>query len=324
MIKRLKLLLVAAVAIALNGAIFAAQIYPARVVRIICIYPAGGGLDIVIRAVAQKLSAAWGHPVIIENQPGAGTTIGTAYVAKANPDGYTLLATDVSFSISPSLYSRLSYSPASDLAPISLFAEVSQIMAVNPSLPVHSVAELIGYAKAHPGQVLYATAGAGTPPHLTMARFTKRAGVNLVGVPYKGAAESLRDVVAGREQVYSGALGTAVPFVKTGQLRALAVLDSRRSHLLPNVPTISEAGLSGLEVNAWYGLFAPKGTPAEILNVIDKGVTDALQSDQVMRTLDTLGDEPVKGVGPQQFSEFLKSDFVKWKDAVQAAGAKVN
>jgi tripartite-type tricarboxylate transporter receptor subunit TctC len=198
------------------------------------------------------------------------------------------------------------------------------VLVVNPKLPVHSVKELIAYTRKNPDKVLYATAGVGTPPHLTLARFNKAAGVNIIGVPYKGAAQSLLDVVAGREQVYSGAFGTVVPFVKSGKLRALAVLDKHRSKVLPDVPTIAEAGLPGVEVNAWYGLLAPKGTPREIVDKIAKAVAQAVVTPEVEQTLKKLGNSPVTDMGPDKFAAFLKSDFPKWADAVKAAGAKAN
>jgi tripartite-type tricarboxylate transporter receptor subunit TctC len=297
--------------------------YPDKPVRIICVYPAGGGIDIVMRSVAQKLSQAWGHPVLVENLAGAGTTIGTAAVAKASPDGYTLLATDVSFSIAASLYEKLPYDPAKDLAPISLFATVSQALVVTPSFPVHSMQELIAYAKANPDKVLYATSGAGTPPHLTWARLNKLAGINITAVPYKGASASLIDVVAGREQIYSGATGTIVAYVKAGRLRPLAILDKHRTKVLPDVPTIAEAGLPNLEVNAWYGLFAPAGTPRDIIDRVNKELAKSLTDKDVQKTLALLGDEPLFGIGPDEFTKFLKSDFVKWREAVAIAGQKI-
>lgn len=294
-----------------------------KVVKIICVYPAGGGIDIVMRRVAQELTKAWGSAIIIENHAGAGTTIGTTMVAKAAPDGYTLLATDVSFSIAASLYAKLQYDPQKGLAPVSLFASVSQVLAVNPAFPVNSLKELVAYAKTNPAKVLYATAGIGTPPHLTWARLKELTGTDIVSVSYKGASQSLLDVVAGQVQVYSGATGTVVSYVKAGKLRALAVLDKQRAKMLPDVPTATEAGVPGLEVNSWYGLFAPAGTPPEIVKQINADLMKALKTPEVLTVLENLGNAPIYDVGPAEFTTFLKADLVKWKKAVDAAGARI-
>lgn len=294
-----------------------------KIVKIICVYPAGGGIDIVMRSVAQVLTKTWESTIIIENHAGAGTTIATTLVAKSPADGYTLLATDVSFSIAASLYAKLQYDPQNDLAPVSLFASVSQVLAVNSAFPVNSLKELIDYAKANPAKVLYATAGVGTPPHLTWARLKELTGTDIAQVSYKGASQSLLDVVAGRVQVYSGATGTVVPYVKAGKLRALAVLDKQRSKMLPDVPTATEAGVPGLEVNAWYGLFAPAGTPPEIVNQISVDLTKALHAPEVLSVLESLGNAPIYNIGPDKFTAFLKADLLKWKKAVDAAGARI-
>lgn len=294
-----------------------------KIIKIICVYPAGGGIDIVMRSVAQELMKTWGNTIIIENHAGAGTTIGTTLAVKSAPDGYTLLATDVSFSIAASLYAKLQYDPLKDLAPVSLFASVSQVLAVNPALSVHSLKELVDYAKANPAKVLYATAGVGTPPHLTWARLKELTGVDIVQVTYKGAAQSLLDTVAGRVQVYSGATGTVVPYVRAGKLRALAVLDKQRAKMLPEVPTATEAGVPGLEVNSWYGLFAPAGTPPEVVEQIHADLIKALHVPSVLNVLESLGNSPIYDVGPDAFATFLKSDLVKWKKAVDAAGARL-
>lgn len=298
----------------------AADPYPNRSVKVICVYPAGGGLDIVMRSIGQKLSQAWGRPVIVQNVAGAGTTLGAATAAKAPPDGYTILATDISFSIAASFYEKLPYDPAKDLTPISMIATASHAIVVNSSLPVNSVGELIAYAKANPSKALYATPGPGTIDHLAWAQINKIAGGSIVAVPYKGSAASLVDVVAGRVQIYSGATGTLVNYVRSGQLRPLAVFETDRAKVLPDVPTIAEAGQPDLLMNAWYGLFAPAGTPREIIDQINTQVAKALESKDVQDTLALLGNAPIFGVGPEQFQKFLKTDFDKWHKVVAVAG----
>jgi len=302
------------------GSAAAADTYPNRPVKIICVYPAGGGIDIVMRAIGQKLSQAWGRPIVIENVAGAGTTLGAAAAAKAPADGYTILATDISYSIAASQYDKLPYDPVKDLVPISMIATVSHALVVTSSFPVHSVKELIAYAKANPGKSLFATPGPGTIDHLGWALLNKIAGNTIVAVPYKGSAASLIDVVAGRVEIYSGATGTLVSYAKSGQLRPLAVFEKERTKVLPDVPTIAEVGLPDLEMNAWYGLFAPAGTPREIINQINNEVAQSLATKDVQDTLALLGNAPVFGVGPDEFGEFLKADFIKWREAVAIAG----
>ena len=298
----------------------AADGYPNRPVKIICVYPAGGGLDIVMRSIGQKLSAAWGRPVIVENVAGAGTTLGAAAVSKAPPDGYTILATDISFSIAASFYEKLPYDLAKDLTPITMIATASHAIVVHPSLQVKSVSELIAYAKENPGKALFATPGPGTIDHLAWAQINKIAGGTIGAVPYKGSAASLVDLVTGRVQIYSGATGTLVDYVKTGQLRPLAVYETDRAQVLPDVPTIVEAGQSDLLMNAWYGLFVPAGTPRDIINEVNTQVAKALDTKEVQDTLALLGNAPILGVGPDKFKDFLKTDFDKWRKVVALAG----
>lgn len=303
------------------GEAVAADQYPSRPVKIVCVYPAGGAIDIVMRAVAPKLSEAWKVPVIVENVAGAGTTMGAAAVAKAAADGYTVLATDTSYSIAASFYPSLPYDPAKDLVPVSMFAIASHGLVTNPSFPAKSVAELVAYAKANPGKLLFATPGPGTIDHLGWAMLNKVANNGIVVVPYKGSAGgALLDVVAGRVQAYSGATGTLASYVKNGQLRGLATFETDRTSVLPNVPTIAEAGYPDLTMNAWYGLFVPAGTPRAIIEEVNSQIQKVLPTEQIKDTLAKLGNKPIVGVGPDQFAKFLKSDFEKWHDAVQIAG----
>ena len=297
--------------------------YPNKPVRVVVVYPPGGGIDILARAIGQKLTDVWGQPIIVDNRPGAGTTIGAAIAAKAPPDGYTLLMTDVSFAITPSLYAKLPYDPVKELAPISLLNLVTDILVVHPSLPVTSVKELIAYAKANPGKILYASAGNGTLNHLAPEMLKAMAGIDMVHVPYKGALAALADVISGREQLYIGAMVSTVPQVKSGRLRALAITGKKRSDVLPNLPTMAESGLPDYDVSAWYGLLAPAGTPRTIVDKVNREVGKALQAADIRQRLAAEGSEPV-GSSPEEFQAFLKAETTKWAKAVKSAGAKVD
>jgi tripartite-type tricarboxylate transporter receptor subunit TctC len=300
-----------------------AEEYPNHIVRIIVVYPPGGGLDLVMRVLGAKLSEYWGQPVVIENRGGAATTLGTAAAAKAPADGYTLLSTDVSFSITATLFKNLQYDPIKSFAPISLVNGVSNVMVVHPSVPAKTVKELINYMHKSPTKLMYATGGSGTLPNLAMVIFMREAAVEMEQIAYRGSGGSMLSMVAGTEQVYIGALGTVAPYITSGQLRPIAVLDPHRSKLLPDVPTIIEAGLPKAEARSWYGLLAPVGTDRAIIDKISNDVKRALREPDVLKVLDALGDDAV-GTDPDTFAEFLKGDLKKWGDAVQAAGATVD
>lgn len=300
-----------------------AQDYPNRIVRIIVVYPPGGGLDLVMRALAAKLSEYWGQPIVIENRGGAATTLGAAAAAKAPADGYTLLATDVSFSITATLFKNLQYDPIKDFTPISLVNGVSNVMVVHPSVPANTVKELVAHLRNSPTKLMYATGGSGTLPNLAMVIFMREAGVEMEQIPYRGSGGSMMSMVAGTQQVYIGALGTVAPYITSGQLRPIAVLDQQRSKLFPDVPTIVEAGLPNAEARSWYGLLAPVGTERAIVDKITAGVKRALREPDVIKVIEALGDDPV-GSDSKTFAQFLKIDLKKWGDAVQAAGATAN
>lgn len=306
-----------------QGALAAALDYPNKPVRVVVVYPPGGGIDILARAIGQKLSEAWGPPLIVDNRPGAGTTLGAAIVAKAAPDGYTLLMTDVSFAITPTLYAQLPYDPVKDLAPISLLNLVTDILVVHPSLPAASVRELIAHAKANPGKILYASAGNGTLNHLAPEMLKTMAGIDMVHVPYKGAVAALTDVISGREQLYIGAMVSTVPHVKSGRLRALAITGKKRSSVLPDLPTMAESGFPDYDVSAWYGLLAPAGTPRAIMDKVNQEVRKAMQAPDIQQRLAADGSEAV-GSTADEFRAFIKTEMTKWGKAVKSAGAKVD
>ncbi len=297
--------------------------YPVKPVRLVVVYPPGGGIDILARAIGQKLTDAWGAPIIVDNRPGAGTTIGATIVAKAAPDGYTLLMTDVSFAITPSLYAHLPYDPLKELEPITLVNRVTDILVVHPSLPVNSVKELIAYAKANPGKILYASAGNGTLNHLAPEMLKVMAGFDMVHVPYKGAIAALADVISGREQLYIGALISTVPHIRANRLRALAITGKSRSAVFPDLPTIAESGIADYDVSAWYGLLAPAGISRQIVDRLNKEVRKAIQEPDIKQRLAADGSEAV-GSSPEEFGTFIRSEIKKWAKAVKAAGATVD
>ena len=297
--------------------------YPEKPVRMVVVYPPGGGIDILARAIGQKLADVWGAPMIVDNRPGAGTTIGAAIVAQSPADGYTLLMTDVSFAITPTLYAQLPYDAVKDFTPVSLLNLVTDIMVVHPSVPANSVREFVAYAKANPGKVLYASAGNGTLNHLAPEMFKAMSGIELVHVPYKGAVAALTDVISGREQLYVGALVSTVPHIKAGRLRALAVTGRKRSGAFPDLPTVAESGLPEYDVNAWYGLLAPAGTPRAIVDKLNREVRRVLQTPDILQRLAADGSEPV-GSSPEEFRKFIGEEIAKWGKAVKAAGAKID
>lgn len=301
----------------------AALEYPVRPVRLVVVYPPGGGIDILARIMSQQLSTAWGQPVVVDNRPGAGTTIGAAIVAKAAADGHTLLMTDVSFAITPSLYTSLPYDPKRSFAPVTLVNLVTDVLVVHPSLPATSLKELISYAKANPGKVLYASAGNGTLNHLAPEMLKAMAGIDLVHVPYKGAIAALTDVISGREQVYIGALASTVPHIKSGRLRAIAITGKARAPLLGDLPTIAESGLPHYDVSAWYGVLAPAGTPRAAVDRINSHIRKTVESREMQQQLAEQGSETVAGT-PEHFTAFLDVEIRKWAAAVKSAGATID
>ncbi|WP_137917684.1 tripartite tricarboxylate transporter substrate binding protein [Hydrogenophaga sp. 2FB] len=315
-------LLFASAAMAQTAAPAAAD-WPNKPVRIVVVYPPGGGIDLIARNLGKKLSDLWNVPVVVDNRPGAGTTLGAGVVAKSPADGYTLLMTDVSFAIAPGLYKSLPYDTLRDFAPVTLLNTVDDILVVNPSVPANNVRELVALAKAKPGTLMYASAGNGTLNHLAPEMFKQAAGIDMIHVPYKGALAALTDVMAGQVQVYLGALGSVVPQIKAGRLKPIAVTGTRRSPVLPDVPTVIESGVPGYDVAAWYGLLAPVGTPDAIVDKIQRDVARFAREPAFRQSLSADGNEVVAGT-PAEFSSFLEREVAKWRKAVVDAGAKVD
>jgi len=296
--------------------------YPNRPIKLIVPFPPAGATDIVGRIVAQKLGEQMGQSVVVENKPGAGGSIGSDLAAKSAPDGYALLmATSSTHSIGPVLQ-KLPYDPLKDFAPITHVANVPNVLVVSPVLPVASVKELIAYAKARPGQLNFASSGVGTIVHLNGELFKMLAGVDLVHVPYKGTALSIPDVANGSVAMLFDSLASVQPHIKSGRVRPLAVNAQRRSALLPEVPTLAEAGMPAFDRYTWFGMFAPAGTPKEIVARVNAEVAAALKAPDLLERFAAAGAEAV-GSTPEQFVERIKSDATRWAEVIRAANVKV-
>ena len=299
------------------------QNYPTRPVRVIIPFSAGGATDVPGRILAQKLSDAFGQQVIVDNRPGAGSTIGTDLAAKSPPDGHTLLLTATPFVISASLYKKLPYDPQRDFVPVVQVGSGPNVLVVHPSLPAKSVKELITLAKANPGKIDFASSGNGSAQHLFGALFMSMAGIKLTHIPYKGSGPATTDLIAGQVQVGFPGIAIALPHSRSGRLRALAVTSATRSKGMPEVPTIDEAGAKGYEATLWLALLAPKGTPQEIINRLHTEIARVLRLPEVESTILTSGTD-VTIRPPDQLGEFLKSEFAKWARVVKETGAVVN
>jgi tripartite-type tricarboxylate transporter receptor subunit TctC len=298
--------------------------YPSKAIRVVVPFAAAGTTDIVARAVGAEMTKAWGQSVLVENRPGAGGNLGSDIVAKAPPDGYTLLVGAVSpQAINVSLYPDIPYNVMRDFEHITLLAAVPNVLEVHPSVPVRTVKELIDYAKARPGQLSYASSGSGTSIHLSAELFKSMTGIEMVHVPYKGSAPAVTDLIAGRVQLMFDNLPSSLQQIKAGKLRALAVTSARRAATLPEIPTIAEAGLPGYEATSWFGMHAPAKTPRDIIAKIHGTVSKALKSPEMNERLTSQGAEPV-GNTPEEFSAFVQAEIQKWAKVVKASGSKVD
>lgn len=308
-----------AVSLCLATHVALAQDYPSKPIRWISAWTPGGANDILSRELAQDISAQLGQPVVVENRPGASGTIGTANVASAAPDGYTItLGSLPSYSTAPSMFPNLPYDPLTDLAPIALVAAIPNVLVVNPSLPVNNVEELIAYMKANPNKLSYSSVGIGSSSHLGGELFNLMAGVEMVHIPYKGTSPAMIDLVGGRIDLAFENMPALLPMIRSGQLKALAVTSKTRSALLPDVPTVDESGLKGFEVGAWYAAFAPGGTPSEIIDKLNAAINTSLGKPELHRRLQDLGTELTGGT-PAEAAEFLKNDLEKWSNVIKQA-----
>ena len=304
------------------AAAFAQDKYPSRPVRLVVPFAPGGGADISARTIAAKLSERVGQQVVVENRPGAGGNVGTDLVSKAPPDGYTLLLVSSSYGANPSLY-KLSFDPVNGFEPITLVSQQPFILVVHPSLPARSVKELIALARAKPGSLNYASSGAGGIVHLGTEYFKSMAGVDIVHVPYKGGNTAHNDLVAGFVQVYFGTILSTLPVVKSGKLRALGVSTDKRNGALPDVPTVSEAGVPGFAYSGWYAVLAPARTPREITTALNREIVALLQASDVKDRLAAEGSTVVAST-PEELRMHLQRDIAKWQKVVKAANIRLD
>ena len=298
-----------------------AQGYPAKPVRIVVGYPPGGPSDILARALGLKLGESLGQQIIVDNRPGASGMIGAELVARSAPDGYTLLLVPATFSVLPSLHAKMPYDNERDLAPVSLVAAAPFILIVHPTLPVKTVRDLIALSRAHPGEINYAAASAGGLPHLAGELFNSLTGTTLNFIPYKGAAPATNDLLAGQVPLMFNNMLSAMPHVKSGRLRAVAVTSLKRSQAVPELPTIAESGIPGFEVSGWYGVLAPAGTAPEVVTRLNSEFNRVARLADVIQRLAGDGVEAVAST-PDQFAQYLREETAKWRKVVQRAGIK--
>lgn len=305
------------------GAARAADPYPAKLITLVVPQAPGGANDIMGRALAQKLATTIGAPVMVENKPGAGGNLGTALVGRAPKDGYTLLLNAQSVqTINPFLYRNAGFDPVKDFEPVMVVGSAPYMLAVNPTFPPKSLRELVALAKAQPGKINYASAGNGTVNHMLGEMLKLSAGIDIVHVPYRGAAPAATDVVAGVLPMTFGSFASLMPFVRSGQLRALAVCGEQRTQLAPDLPTLAET-IPGLHANAWYGLFAPAGTPREVIAKLHSEITKLLAGADMKERLAGLGIEPTPST-PEQLASLLKEEMARWGAIVKASGAQLD
>ena len=300
-----------------------AQPFPTKPIKIIVPFPAGGTVDFFARVISTKLSEALGQSVLVENRAGAGGNIAAEAVAKAAPDGYTLLMGSEIIAINTSLYSKMGYDPVKDLAPITLVGTVPNILIVHPSLPVNSVNDLIALAKKTPGKISFASTGQGTSTHLSSELFKLMAHVDMLHVPYKGGPPAIADLISGQVNMMFINMPTGITHVRSGKAKIIAVSSIKRVSQLPDVPTVDQAGVKGFETSAWSGLYAPAGTPADIINRLNAEVVKILKQPSVREQLMAQGAEPV-GDTPEEFSRFTLAEISKWAKIIKISGAKVD
>ncbi len=298
----------------------AAQSYPSKPVRLIVPFPPGGSNDVVGRMIAAQLSTRLDKPVIVENQGGAGGLIGTEMAARAQPDGYTLLLISVAYAFIPAIY-KLPYDPATAFTPVAILGAGPVVIAVTSKLPVGSLKELIALAKEKPGELNYATAGVGSFQHLASELFKQQAGVDIVHIPFKGGGPAMMDVIAGNTQITIGSLIQTLPQIKAGKLKALGVGSANRIAALPDLPTISEAGVPGYEVTNWWGIVVPAGTPRSVIDRLHKDLTVVVASPETKERFEAEGSEPLS-MSPDEFGRFIAAETVKWARVVKDAGIR--
>lgn len=316
------ILLMSAVAFCCGRALAQDAGYPSKTIRFIVPFGTGGGGDTVGRILGQKLSSVFGIPVVIDNRPGAGATLGTDLAAKAPPDGYTILLGNVGpLAIAGSLYEKLPYDPVKDFTPISLVVTYPNVLVIHPTVPARSVKELVALAKAQPGKLMFASAGSGSSTHLAGELLKSMAAINMVHVPYKAASQAVIDVIAGQIHMYFSSVVGAQPHIRSGRLRGLAVTSAKRSRNLPVIPTIAESGFPGYEAGNWLGVLSPKGTAKPVVNRLYQGIADAMRQADVEEKLLEQGAEAAVD-SPERFASYIASEIRKWSKVVKDSGAK--
>ena len=296
----------------------AAVPYPAKPIRLVVPYSPGGNTDVFARLIAQRLTVAWGQQVVVDNRAGGNTLIGTELVARSIADGYTIMLTTLTFTVSPSLYKKLPYDTVRDFTPITLAVVLPNVLVVHPSVPAKSLKEMIQYAKVNPGKLNYASTGNGTSPHLSMELLKTMAGISLVNIPYKGGAPALADLMGGQISAQFIGLSVAIPFIKSGKLRALAVTSSKPSSVAPDIPTVGET-VPGYELDAWFGVLGPGGMPEPLVQRLQQEIAKILHSPDFKEHLVSLGAEPV-GSSPLKFSTYINSEISKYAQIVKTTG----
>jgi tripartite-type tricarboxylate transporter receptor subunit TctC len=301
----------------------AAEPYPSQPIKWVVPFPPGGAMDTMARTLGERLSASMKQPVVIENRAGAGGAIGSGMVAKAAPDGRTMMIVSIGHAVNPSIYPKLPYDATKDFEPVSLVGIVPNLLVAHPSVKANNVKELIALAKAQPGKLTYASAGNGTTVHLAAELFNSMAGVDIMHVPYKGSAPAVTDLMGGQVDIMFDSLSSAKPYVESGRLKALAVTTSKRSSVFPNVPTIAESGLPGYELSGWYAVFVPAKTPRPIVDRLNAELVKALKQPDVRARFAQIGAEPV-GSSPQELANTLKTETVRWARVVRERNIKAD
>ena len=300
-----------------------AQPYPSKPIKVVVPYPAGGVADVIARALGERMTQTIGQPSVIENRAGAAGAIGTEAVARSAPDGYTLLLASASHTVNISLQSKLSWHPINSFAPVAMVGEIPNVILVHPAVPVKTLAEFVAYAKARPGKLNYASAGAGSAIHIAAEMFQQMAQIELVHIPYKGQPEAMAALIAGDVTMMPLTMALARARIQSGQARPLAVTTPKRSAALPDMPTVAESGYPGFEVSTWFGYLAPAGTPSEIVNRLNGEIGAALKHPEMEKKLVNLGAELAFGT-PQDFRKFLEADIARWARVIKQAGIKAD
>ncbi len=320
---RLLAALLAAIPAVLATAPATAAPYPERPITMVVPFPPGGPTDLVARVLAKQLADQMGQSVVVENKGGANGTIGMQAAAGAKPDGYTILYNTSSIALSPNLYSKLAFDPEKDFTAITSTATVPMVLLVHPSVPANTVQEFIDYARANPGKLSYASAGAGNVTHLTAFLFAQSAKIDAMHIPYRGSAPGMTDLVGGQVHFMTNTLNDSLPFIREGRVKALAITSAKRSELLPDIPTLGESVMPGFESGAWQGVVAPAGTPEEIVNRLNKEILAALKSSAVQEQLARQGTQ-ILGASPEEYQQYISSEIVRWGDVIRAAGVKLD